>query len=157
MKNEPLIIGWNEWCGLESLGIPAIKAKIDTGAKTSALHAENMREEMVDGKKWIHFDIQPVPKLPTLLVHCFEPVEDEVFVMSSNGHREKRYLIETLLALGPKTWKIKLTLSNRDPLRFRMLIGRGAIQAGTLISANQQLRLGKHSLKSLEKLYLNCS
>lgn len=137
-----LIVGWNEWCSLPDLGISKIKAKIDTGARTSALHADSIREEMVDGEKWIHFNMNPIPTDHKAHVHCFERVVDERNVMSSNGHIEHRYVIETTLKMADKQWLIKITLSNRDPLRYQMLIGRTAMRKRLIVEPGRKLLLG---------------
>src|SRR5690242_9578726 len=131
-----LIIGWNEWCALPRLGIPSIKAKIDTGAKTSAIHADLIKPYEIKQKKFVKFRIHPLPKRNDISMICHAEVIDQRHVMSSNGHIENRYVITTPIRLGDQEWDIELTLSNRDPLRFRMLLGREALQGHVVIVPN---------------------
>ena len=130
---EKLIVGWQEWAGLPELGIDAIKAKIDTGARTSALHAFKVTEVEVDGEKYVRFSVHPVQrhKRPELL--CQAKLKGKRKVRSSNGQQEERFFIETKLKVGRKSWKVELTLTNRDEMGFRMLIGRQALKRKALV------------------------
>lgn len=132
LKNK-LLIGRSEWCGLPDLKIKKIKAKIDTGAKTSAIHAFNMRIVKKSNKKLIYFDVYPLQRNQTKLVHCHAPLIDTRKVMSSSGHKENRYVILTTLNIGDQSWAIEVTLSNRDPLQYRMILGREALSNRVLI------------------------
>lgn len=151
--DNKLLIGRNEWCQLLELKIPAIKAKIDSGAKTSALHARNIKTKLLNGIDYVHFDINPIQGNSDLVIHCKSPIIDERYIMSSNGHKEHRYVISTMLNIGDKSWDIELTLSNRDPLRYRMLLGREAINNRALIHPAITCNQGKVSNKLLKKIY----
>jgi len=131
--HNKLLIGRSEWCGLPMLNVPLIKAKIDTGAKTSALHAFNLVYDNTNGQQRVHYDIHPFQNNNKIIVRCTSLVIDQRMIMSSNGHKENRYVISTSLSLGTKTWPIELTLSNRDPLRFRLLLGREALNRHVMI------------------------
>lgn len=131
--HNKLLIGRSEWCALPMLNVPLIKAKIDTGAKTSALHAFNIVYCNINGQPCVQYDIHPVQGNDKIIVSCQSLVIDERVIMSSNGHKEKRYVISTSLSLGEKEWPIELTLSNRDPLRFRLLLGREALNRRVII------------------------
>lgn len=150
---KKLLIGRNEWCQLPDLNIPAIKAKIDTGAKTSALHAFNIEPINIKGKKYVCFDVHPIQGRDDVIVRCKALVADERAIMSSNGHKEHRYVITTPLKIGAKTWNIELTLSNRDPLRYRMLLGREALNNRTLIYTGITCNQGKIPKKMLIRIY----
>jgi len=148
-----LLIGWHEWCSLPELGIPAIKAKIDTGARTSAIHAFNIVRRRSHGKDIVYFQIHPLQKNAHLTLSCKAPVIDSRYIMSSNGHKEERYVIETLIHLGDRIWPIEVTLSNRDPLMFRMLLGRTAMLGNVLIDPDHHSLQHKLSKSQLQKLY----
>lgn len=132
-KIPKLLIGRDEWCQLPDLRISAIKAKIDTGAKTSALHAFNIKRIKKNQKRYVKFDIHPLQGDNHTLVTCRAPIVDERHIMSSSGHIEHRYVIQTTVAIGNQQWPIEVTLSNRDPLRYRMLLGREALNNRVLI------------------------
>ena len=128
-----LLIGRHEWCALPGLKIPLIKGKIDTGALTSAIHAFNIKPIKKNKVKYVSFDVYPLQANTDIIVHCQSRVIDERYIMSSNGHQEKRYIIQTALRLGTKKWLIEVSLSNRDPLKYRLLLGRQALRKKVLI------------------------
>ncbi|HSW69930.1 MAG TPA: ATP-dependent zinc protease [Gammaproteobacteria bacterium] len=121
-------IGWREWVALPALGIHHIKAKIDTGARTSALHAFELRIFNENGKDKIAFDIHPLQNNVDVVISCTADIIDKRWVTDSGGHREERYVISTPIVLGDKTWPIEITLTERDTMLFRMLLGRSAIR-----------------------------
>lgn len=124
-----LELGWEEWIGLPELGLPAIKAKVDTGAKTSSLHAFTVEPFGPAARQKVRFGIHPIPERPDIEVYCSANVIDRRDVTSSNGETEKRWTIETEIQLGGQSWPIQLTLSDREGMSFHMLLGRQALEA----------------------------
>lgn len=150
---KKLLLGWQEWCGMPMLHIPYIKAKIDTGAKTSALHAFNITPFMKRKQKWVQFEIHPLQGSHKIIQTCQAKVIDEREVMSSTGHKEYRYVIMTELTLGLLSYPIELTLSNRDLMKFRMLLGREALQNKFLVDPAHKMLLGRYTRKEVSKAY----
>ncbi len=142
MKSK-LIIGWREWVSLPDLGVDHIKAKIDTGAKTSAVHAYRVKKISVDGEPWAEFCLHPVQKRRRPEIVCRAPIVDERSVKSSSGHREARYVVSTTLKLGPVVRRCELTLTNRDEMGFRMLIGRQALKRQFIVDSGLSYGLGE--------------
>ena len=140
MPEAPFIVGFEEWIGLPGIGLPALKAKFDTGAKTSALHATSLEPYREQGADHIRFKVQPVPRRPAIVVPCTAPLVGRRAVTSSNGEKESRYVIATTLAIGARQWTIELTLTDRSSMRYRMLIGRQAMQSGLLIDPSSSFR-----------------
>ena len=121
-------VGWREWLALPALGIPAIKAKVDTGARTSALHAWYVEPFRERGVEMVRFGVHPLQKKRDPAVHCRWPVKDYRAVSDSGGHREMRYVIETEVRLGEISRTAEITLSKRCGMTFRMLLGRTALK-----------------------------
>lgn len=126
-KTHTINIGWREWLALPDLQIPAIKAKIDTGARTSALHAFFVDPFERDGVQMVRFGVHPLQRRLDLEIICEAAVKDYRSVSDSGGHREMRYVIETKVDLGTLARTIEMTLTNRDNMKFRMLLGRTAM------------------------------
>lgn len=141
MKKERPIIGQEEWCALPELGLPAIKARVDSGAKTSALHAFNIKEFTKGDALYVTFDIHPIQKNRTITRSCKARVIGRRTIRSSTGVSEKRYVVETTLKLGGDMWNIELTLTNRDDMGYRMLLGRQAMQNRFLVDPAQSFSL----------------
>ena len=141
------VVGWREWVGLSGLGIPHIKAKIDTGARTSALHAFYIDPFTRNDRQWVGFGVHPFQGDNCEVIDCEAPVVDFRRVMDSGGHSEERYVIETEVCLGRLSWSIELTLSNRDNMRFRMLIGRTALSGRYLVDSSASYLMGKFKRK----------
>jgi ribosomal protein S6--L-glutamate ligase len=133
MDRERIIVGREEWCSLHDLGVPAIKVRIDSGAKTSALHAFNIHVFSANGEDWVEFDIHPIQHNRRVMKHCRARLVDQRVIKSSNGENEKRYVISTPITLGNSTWEIEVTLTNRDSMGYRMLLGREAMQGRILV------------------------
>lgn len=142
---QKLIIGKEEWCALPDLALPAIKARVDSGAKTSALHAFNIKIHSVQGQEWVRFDVHPIQKDNKTNVQCHAKLVDMRSVRSSSGHIEKRPVIETMLQLGEQRWKIQLTLTNRDAMGYRMLLGREAMHGRLVVDPGLSLSQRKIS------------
>ncbi len=133
-KRKLPLIGWREWVELPELGIASIKAKVDTGARTSALHAFSLRPFIENDKQKICFDIHPLQNNVSTVITCIADVIDKRWVSDSGGHREERYVICTPIVIGDKTWPIEITLTERDSMLFRMLLGRSAIRKRFVIN-----------------------
>ena len=135
MSQNKVILGCEEWCSFPELGIPAIKARVDSGAKTSALHAINIKVFEKNGEEWLKFDINPIQNNSKSIIHCEAQLVDQRIVKSSNGTREKRYVIRTDVELGSHTWQVEVTLTNRDSMGFRMLLpSKKGLKIGLLAS-----------------------
>jgi len=133
-----MTFGWEEWVSLPSLGLPAIKAKIDTGARTSALHAFDIEPFGTADNPHVRFMVQPVPERPALVLACSAPGIDRSEVTSSNGESEMRCVIETSFEVGGKSWPIEITLTNRAGMQSHMLVGRQALLDGITVSATDR-------------------
>lgn len=152
-KHPKVLIGWQEWCALPKHHIPAIKAKIDTGAKTSALHASDIRPFHRHGALFVHFIVHPLQRSTKFAQPCTALVVDQRNVKNSGGHKELRYVIHTSITLGQMTWDIEITLTNRDPMVFRMLLGRDALKGHSIVDPGKSLCQGKLNIKQLKNLY----
>ena len=142
------LIGWKEWLVLPDLGIPALKAKIDTGARTSALHTFSLEEFSSEGQLMVRFGIHPLRKRSDVELFCEAPVVDQRLVKDSGGHTEMRYVIETSVLLGPLLCPIKISLTNRDGMMFRMLLGRTALKDRFIVDPAKAYLTGKKLKKS---------
>lgn len=121
------IIGWREWVAFPDLNIPRIKAKIDTGARTSALHAFEVTTFQENGKNKVRFAIHPRQKSTKKIIMCTTDLVDTRLVTDSGGHQELRHVIQTGILLGENYWPIEITLTSREDMRFRFLLGRRAL------------------------------
>lgn len=155
VKRDLFWLGWEEWVGLPELGLPAIKAKIDTGAKTSALHAFKI-ERLGSGRgERVRFGVHPIPGRSDIEVYCEAPVAGVREVTSSNGEKELRPLIRTRIAIGGRAWDIDVTLTNREGMAYRMLVGRQAIRDDMYVdptSSFRQPRLSHRLYRHLAKV-----
>jgi ribosomal protein S6--L-glutamate ligase len=153
MLKDKMIIGSEEWFTFPNLNIPYIKARIDSGAKTSALHAININSFIRDNENWVKFDINPLQNNTKAVIHCEAKLIDKRVVKSSSGFREQRYVIETELKVGEESWNIEMTLTNRDSMGFRMLLGREAMSGRLLVDPEQKYVLGQTSSEVLKAHY----
>ena len=154
VKKIKKIIGWKEWFSLDCIALPAIKGKIDTGAKTSALHAFNIETFYIEDVEYVRFDIHPLQKNKRLVRSCISRVIDRRMVSDSSGKKEKRIVIKSDLKIGDKKIRIELTLTNRDNMSFRMLLGREAImQAKMIVDISKSFVQGKLKKSKVLKLY----
>lgn len=150
-SQQPLpVIGWRERVALPELGIPEVKAKIDTGARSSALHAFDVHTFERDGVRMVRFKVHPYQRDTHRTVEAEAELLDEREVRSSGGHAQLRPVIQTAVALGGKCWSIELTLTNRDVMGFRMLLGRQAVRRRFLVDAGQSF-LQSHNGSSKHK------
>lgn len=153
LSSHELLVGWREWCALPAFNIPAIKVKIDTGAKTSALQASNIEAFRKRGNSYIRFTVYPLQRSKQIVRVCTALVVDRRVVTSSNGHKERRYVILTPISIDGCTWEIEVTLSNREPLSFRMLLGREALKGRAIIDPQRSLCQGELKPQELKRLY----
>lgn len=137
------VLGWREWVALPEFGIPHIKAKVDTGARTSALHAFNLQTFEQDGERMVRFKLHPVQNRTDQVVECVAKIIDEREVTDSGGHTEKRLVIKTTVLIGNDLRRIEITLTDRDNMLFRMLLGRTAVRPHYVIDPNKSFLTGK--------------
>ena len=140
--SDMLRVGWREWVRLADLNVAAIKAKIDTGARTSALHAFAIEPFRRQGSLWVRFEVHPIQRSSAVKIKCEARAVDERAVRNSGGGVERRYIIETRLMLGDRAWPIELALANRDQMGFRMLLGRTALDGRALIEPGRSFLAG---------------
>ena len=151
--NAVLTLGWREWVAIPGLGIPAIKAKIDTGARTSALHAYFVEPFDQSGRSMVRFGIHPIQRRTDIEVVCVAEAIDRRRVSDSGGHAEFRHVISAPLHIGDQSWPIEITLTDRDTMAFRMLIGRTAMQGHAIVDPSRSYLAGKMRKKRSLSLY----
>ncbi len=144
------MVGWREWVGLPALGVEAIKVKVDTGALTSALHAIHVRVYREAGRERVRFDLHPLQRDSRVTVHCEADLLEWREVRSSNGETEFRPVIRTPLELGGQQWPIDVTLTNRDSMGFRMLLGRRAMRRRLLVNPGASYLFGDHHPQAVD-------
>lgn len=147
------VIGSEEWIGMPEFGIPAIKARVDSGAKTSSLHAYNIEVKPEGDKNFAHFDIHPLQGSKAVTIKCKAELVGERNVKSSSGHSEKRYVIRTPIKLGNEVWDAEITLTNRDNMGYRMLLGREAMRGKLLVDPDQHFVRGDYTEEDTSKFY----
>jgi ribosomal protein S6--L-glutamate ligase len=154
MAEHKTIIGWKEWVSLPDIHIPALKAKVDTGARTSSLHAENIQHFQKNGISYVRFEVCPIQKNKQTVIQCEAPLIDKRQVKSSCGGEEDRPIIITTITLGEARWEIELNLTNRDYMGFRMLLGRNAMKNHLIIDPSEKYLQRKIHLHELASIYL---
>lgn len=139
---EIITIGWREWIALPELGLPAIKTKVDSGARTSALHAFDIERFQAEGRDRVRFKTHPLQYKYIPVNECEAALLDVRSVTSSSGQTEVRHVIETTLKIGDVLWPIELTLTNRTNMRFRMLLGRHAMKHRAVLNPGHSYLTG---------------
>ena len=148
-KSDLPIIGWREWVGLPALGIEQIKVKVDTGARSSSLHALGLREFERDGEKWVRFQVHPNQRNNDKTVEVEAKILEHRYVRSSSGKASRRPVIVTEIELLGITWSAELTLASRTNMGFRMLLGREAFRQRFLVDAGNSYYGGKPKNKKM--------
>jgi len=142
---DPYVLGWEEWAAFPKLGLPAVQAKVDTGARTSSLHAVSVEPFGPIEAPQVRFILHPIPDRPEIEVVCSAKAIDRREVISSNGERELRWVIETPVRIGDREWPVELTLTNRETMAYRMLLGRQAIQPDMIVNPTDSCVQGELS------------
>jgi hypothetical protein len=145
------VLGWREWLGLPELGIARIKAKVDTGARTSCLHAFFVETFRKRGRHRVRFGVHPLQRRTDIATVCEADLLDRRIVSDSGGHRERRCVIETEVIIGHVRQRIELTLTDRDTMKFRMLLGRKALEAAFLVDSAASYLAGKPQAKGAKR------
>jgi hypothetical protein len=140
---ETLLLGWREWIALPELGLNLVKAKVDTGARTSTLHAFYVDGFQRSGERYVRFGIHPLQKCTDVVIHGEALVIDQRRVTDSGGHSEDRYVIRTRLVLAGREWPIEVTLTNRETMLFRMLLGRTALAGRARVDPARSFLAGR--------------
>lgn len=150
-RREPpeLVLGWREWAALPGLKVDFVKAKLDTGARTSSLHAFGMERFERDGTPMVRFEIHPEQRSRAGAVEAEAEVVDERWIRNSGGYRELRPVIETEVRVGDQSWIIELTLTRRDEMGFRMLLGRQALRTRAVVDPGSSYRAGRRKKSKL--------
>lgn len=141
------VLGWREWIGFPDLGIAQIKAKVDTGARTSCLHAFLVEPFEQEGMPWVRFAIHPSQNNASEVISCTAPVLEKRVVRDSGGHEELRYVIETRISIGDRVHTVEVTLTDRDTMKFRVLLGRTAIRNQYVVDSSRSYVRGKKKRK----------
>jgi len=147
---EGLVVGWREWVALPALGLPAVKAKVDTGARTSAIHAFDIeRGTAADGSAQVAFSVHPLQRDAKTVRRCLAPLVDTRRVTDSGGHAEERLFVSTVMELGGIRRTIEITLTERHDMLFRMLLGRTALVSDVRVDPARSFLCGRVSARAL--------
>jgi ribosomal protein S6--L-glutamate ligase len=144
-KGQTIIAGWEEWVSLPELGVYAVKAKVDTGAKTSALHAVNITPYEKDGTKRVKFVVHPLPERDDVAIQCDKQIIDVREITSSNGETEERFIVRSPFRINGVEWPVEISLTNREDMKFRMLIGRSTMSGRMVVDPDRSLLCGELS------------
>lgn len=137
-----LLVGWREWLALPDLKIPAVKAKIDTGARTSCLHTHDYEIFSRAGTQMVRFHLHPLRRVESIMLTCESELLDQREVRDSGGHPEIRPFISTIVRIGEFEWPVELSLTNRESMKFRMLLGRQALAGYFVVDSAASYQLG---------------
>lgn len=152
-QKQIIELGFKEWCALPELGITNIKAKLDTGARTSALQASNIRYKVEGGETYVYFECHPIRRNKEVVIHCKAKLLEKRQVKNSSGAKEKRPVIQTCLCIAGKEKKIEITLTDRKKMQMRMLLGRQALSKLCLINCSKTMMSGKKSKEDVLRSY----
>ncbi|WP_047246622.1 30S ribosomal protein S6--L-glutamate ligase [Maribacter thermophilus] len=147
------IIGSEEWCVFKELGIPGIKARVDSGAKTSSIQAANIKVFNKGTQEWVKFEVNPLQENRSIAIACEARLVDRRMVKSSSGIAEERLVVKTPVTLGDETFDIELTLANRDTMEFKMLLGREAINERYMVNPAVNYQIQDFSEEEINKKY----
>ena len=147
------VVGSEEWVSLGELNIPYVKARVDSGAKTSSLHAVSIQPFQKDNETWVNFDVFPIQNDGKRKISCKALVIDKRVVKSSSGNREHRYVVRTSISLNDKVWDVELTLTNRDSMGYRMLLGREAMMGRIVVDPAESFLTGTVEDETIIKSY----
>lgn len=153
MSFQKTVIGSEEWCSFPELEIPFIKARVDSGAKTSSIHATHITPFSRNGEDWVKFDVNPLQNNVKVVRHCEAKLIDKRIVKSSSGYREQRFVIKTDLKIGEEVFPIEITLANRDSMGFRMLLGREAMVGKMIVDPEEKYLLGQPVFDEIKDCY----
>jgi hypothetical protein len=142
-RTEKSKLGWREWVSFPDFGGVRVKAKVDTGARTSALHAWNIKIIQKNGQNLVSFELHPEQRNDANAVQCVAPLIAHRSVKSSSGETEERLFVSTTIELAGRAWPIELSLTRRDEMGFRMLLGRHALRGRYLVDPGRSFLLGK--------------
>ncbi|QJB58443.1 ATP-dependent zinc protease [Pseudodesulfovibrio sp. zrk46] len=140
-----MIIGWREWVSLPDFCVPGIKVKVDSGAATSAIHAFDIVPFERDGAQFVRFNIHPLQGRHDISIPCEAPLVDRRKVTNSGGQSQKRFVVRTTLEIVGRRWSIDLTLTNRDQMKFRMLLGRSGMSQRLIVDPQLSYQAGKYN------------
>lgn len=143
MNSDKIIIGKEEWCSLPSLKIESIKVRVDTGAKTSAVHAFNIVPFKKDDARWVRYEVHPIEGDEFTTVQCESRIVGKRRVKSTNGESDVRYIVAATLSIAEHLWDIEISLANRDTMGYRMLLGRQAMAGKVLVDPQASFLQGE--------------
>ncbi|MBD0779255.1 30S ribosomal protein S6--L-glutamate ligase [Maribacter sp. ANRC-HE7] len=151
--NKLRIIGSEEWCFFDPLGIPAIKARVDSGAKTSSIQATNIKVINKGVQEWVKFEVNPLQENRSITLNCEARLVDRRMIKSSTGISEERLVVKTPVTLGDDTFEIELTLANRDTMEYRMLLGREALMDRYMVNPAESYKIQHFTTDEIELKY----